>query len=68
MWLEFQIVYKTFIGQELMLVGSTDQLGAGNRQNAVKMIIEDVEAGLWSYQLEIGALECLSYRYFVKDS
>ena len=49
MTVRFQIIYKTHIGQVLMLLGSVPELGDGNRENACKMSLIDAESGLWEY-------------------
>jgi 4-alpha-glucanotransferase len=67
MLVQFQVIYKTHIGQVVMLIGSVPELGSGNRQNACLMSLIDAESGLWVYQFESESAIDFSYRYFVKD-
>ena len=67
MLVQFQVIYKTHIGQVVMLIGSAPELGGGNRQNACLMSLIDAESGLWVYQFESESATDFSYRYFVKD-
>jgi len=67
MLLQFQIEFKTFPGQQLMVVGSLPALGEGNPQNACSMSLINVEIGTWSLKIEVGEGEDFAYRYFVKD-
>ncbi len=68
MLIHFQIEYKTFSGQELMLTGSLPELGEGLTQNAQLMSLKNVHSGLWVFQLELSVTIGFTYRYFVKDS
>ena len=67
MTVRFQIIYKTHIGQVVMLVGSVPELGDGNRENACTMLLIDAESGLWEYRFNPANAVDFSYRYFVKD-
>jgi 4-alpha-glucanotransferase len=68
MLVQFQIIYKTHVGQELMIVGSLPELGAGLQQNAKLMSLENSETFLWVFQIELKSETGFTYRYFVKDS
>jgi len=67
MLVQFQIVYRTHIGQELMLAGSIPELGDGIPQYAHKMLLQDVNSGLWHFEIELNNDVDFTYRYFVKD-
>jgi hypothetical protein len=67
MLVQFQIIYKTHLGQELVLVGSTPELGENSVANAPKMTLLDPDSGLWTYCAELDAVSGFSYRYYVKD-
>ncbi|MFA5973841.1 MAG: 4-alpha-glucanotransferase [Lentimicrobiaceae bacterium] len=67
MLIQFQVIYKTHIGQQLVIVGSIPELGNGRRQDAPLMTLKDVITGLWIFQVELSSLTDFSYRYFVKD-
>jgi 4-alpha-glucanotransferase len=67
MLVQFQIVYKTHIGQTLMLVGSLPELGASLPQDAKLMSLKNFQSELWVFQMEIHEPTDFSYRYFVKD-
>jgi len=67
MLVQFHVVYKTHIGQVLMLVGSIPELGSGNRQQAVVMSLSNASSGLWVYQFESDSAAGFSYRYVVRD-
>ena len=68
MWIKFQVIYKTFIGQELMLVGSIDRLEPVTGKMQCRWSLKMPKTGLWSYELEYSSPEKFSYRYFVNDS
>jgi len=67
MLVTFQIIYKTFPGQQLLIAGSLTELGGGNPGNACLMILKDVSEGLWTYALEVSPGDDFTYRYYVKD-
>ncbi|MFZ4548232.1 MAG: 4-alpha-glucanotransferase [Bacteroidales bacterium] len=67
MLVQFQIIYKTHLGQELVLVGSIPELGENSVENAKKMTLLDPDSGLWAYSTELEGISGFSYRYFVKD-
>ena len=67
MLVNFQIEYRTHIGQELMIVGSAPELGSGLPQNACLMSLKDVATGRWVFQAELSGDAGFTYRYFVKD-
>lgn len=67
MVLKFQIRYKTHPGQHLLVAGSLQELGDGKPGNAPFMVLQDVNSGLWVYEVETGKTEKFSYRYFVRD-
>ncbi|MFZ4549053.1 MAG: carbohydrate-binding module family 20 domain-containing protein, partial [Bacteroidales bacterium] len=67
MLVQFQIIYKTHLGQEMVLVGSIPELGENVLEKAQKMTLLDPISGLWAYSAELGAISDFSYRYFVKD-
>ena len=67
MLVQFQVIYKTHIGQQLTIVGSIPELGSGSQQNAKLMMLKDALTGLWVYQVELNSVSNFHYRYFVKD-
>ncbi len=67
MLLQFQIEFKTFPGQQMMVVGSLPALGEGNPQNACTMSLINIQVGTWFYRMEVVGGEDFTYRYFVKD-
>ncbi len=67
MLVQFQVVYKTHIGQSLMLLGSVPELGSGSRADACLMSLISIESGLWSFDLEFSTASDFTYRYVVKD-
>lgn len=67
MLVQFQIVYKTHIGQQLMLVGSVPELGIGLQQDALMMSLVNAQSGLWAIRVELDPATGFNYRYFVKD-
>lgn len=67
MQLQFKIYYKTFPGQQLMIVGSIPELGTGNIDQAMFMNLDDANTGMWTLTLDGLAAADFTYRYFVKD-
>ncbi|NLX29539.1 MAG: 4-alpha-glucanotransferase [Bacteroidales bacterium] len=67
MLIEFQIEYKTWYGQQLMIVGSLPVLGSGSVEKAVAMEYLPVNGGMWRYRLETGEEESFRYRYIVRN-
>lgn len=67
MKVQFQVIYKTHIGQMLMLVGSVPGLGSGDRNKAAIMSLIDSESGLWVGETELKTALDFTYRYVVKD-
>lgn len=63
----FQIEYKTFPGQQVMVMGSLPGLGSCEYQHAATMNLANVKAGLWTLHLEVENSIEFSYRYVVKD-
>jgi len=68
MIVQFQLVYKTHMGQELMLLGSIPELGNGRQKDALPMRLDKVLDGLWIAEVEVNWRTAFSYRYFVKDT
>ena len=68
MLIRFQIDYKTWFGQHLMIVGSLPQLGSGSPANAVPMDYIDNSDGKWSFWLETEGEAAFRYRYIVRDT
>ena len=67
MLVQFQISYKTHIGQEMMIVGSNAELGIGSKECAKLMVLKNAEAGTWVFLIEISSEAEFTYRYFVRD-
>ena len=67
MLIQFQIEFKTFPGQQLMIVGSLPALGNGNQNDAQAMSLEDISTGRWTFRFENKNDGDFTYRYFVKD-
>jgi 4-alpha-glucanotransferase len=67
MVVHFQIEYKTFSGQQLMLVGSIPELGAGLLRDAKPMSLKNTSSFLWIFQLELDSVAGFTYRYFLRD-
>jgi 4-alpha-glucanotransferase len=67
MIIQFQIEYKTWYGQQIMLLGSIPQLGNGKKENAVSMVYQENSHGIWTFRIETGQNSAFSYRYFLKD-
>ena len=67
MLLQFQIEYKTFFGQQLMISGSHHALGLGIREKALPMRIIEPTEGIWIGRINIDPGESFSYRYFIKE-
>lgn len=63
----FQIEYRTYFGQQLMITGSHPLLGNGNKENAAIMTLIDPEEGIWRFPMNIEDGETFHYRYFVKE-
>jgi 4-alpha-glucanotransferase len=67
MFIQFQIEYKTWPGQQIMLSGSLTQLGSGKMEEAVPMEYVEYSNGIWKYQIETDEKTTFNYRYFLKD-
>jgi 4-alpha-glucanotransferase len=67
MTVEFQIFYKTFPGQQPIVVGSIPTLGKGNLEKAKMMTLSDIETGLWICRIDLKTVVDFTYRYYVKD-
>ncbi len=67
MLVQFQVIYKTHIGQQLTITGSIPELGNGSQQNAKSMTLKDALTGLWFFEVKLSSETEFSYRYFVKD-
>ena len=67
MLVQFQVIYKTHIGQQLAVGGSIPELGNGNQKNAQLMTLKNAISGLWVFQVNLSSPTDFSYRYFVKD-
>ncbi len=68
MVIEFQIEYKTWFGQQLMLVGSHPLLGSGSEEKATAMEYSPGDGGLWRFRLEASELVPFHYRYFIRNN
>ncbi len=68
MLIQFQIEYKTFFGQQLMLTGSHPELGGDDREKAVPMRYREHSEGIWTYNMVTGGDEAFRYRYFLRDN
>jgi 4-alpha-glucanotransferase len=68
MIIQFQIEYKTYYGQRMMICGSLQQLGDGNREQAVAMEYVENSYGLWRLQIESDEISAFNYRYFIRDT
>ena len=68
MLIEFQIAYKTWYGQQLMIVGSHPLLGSGSMNMAVAMDYSPENGGLWRFRLETPEEVSFHYRYFIRNS
>ena len=67
MQVQFQIEYRTYFGQQLMISGSHKALGEGNRDSAAKMLMTDPDAGIWIFTMDVEPGEIFSYRYFIRE-
>lgn len=67
MHIQFQIEYKTYFGQQLMICGSHHAIGEGIRENALPMKIIDPTEGIWICSINIEPGKSFSYRYFIKE-
>lgn len=67
MLLQFQIEYKTYYGQQLMISGSLPRLGNGKREEAAAMFYQENSDGIWILQVETEILTGFHYRYFIRD-
>ena len=67
--IEFNIHYKTYFGQILVVCGNCPQLGNGTVENAPEMTITDIESGLWQLNIEFeNKTKIIQYKYYVKES
>jgi 4-alpha-glucanotransferase len=67
MLIQFQIGYKTFYGQQVMLSASLPQLGGGDREEAIAMRYVPQSDGIWTYLIRTESLAPFEYRYFLKE-
>jgi 4-alpha-glucanotransferase len=67
MTLRFQIEYKTWFGQQMMLSGSLPELGKNRADKALQMVLKDVQAGIWMLEIQIPKSKAFSYRYFISE-
>lgn len=67
MLVQFQIEFKTFPGQQLMIATSLPDMDDSSKQSTYMMILQNPHIGLWTFQIEMPAVTDFSYRYFVKD-
>ncbi|NVO18399.1 MAG: 4-alpha-glucanotransferase [Bacteroidetes bacterium] len=67
MLINFQVEYKTFPGQNLIMVGSIKELGYNEPSKGKYLILKEVNSGIWELKLELKAAADFSYRYMVKD-
>ncbi|MHC1706512.1 MAG: 4-alpha-glucanotransferase [Bacteroidales bacterium] len=67
MFIRFQIEYKTYFGQQLLLSGSLPQLGDEIPEKAAAMTLSDISSGTWTFDLELTEEVSFTYRYLVKD-
>jgi 4-alpha-glucanotransferase len=67
MLIQFQIAYRTFFGQQIMLTGSLMHLGAGEREEAIAMHYVPHSDGIWTYLIRTDSLAPFEYRYFLKE-
>lgn len=67
MLIRFSIDFKTKWGQELYILGSSNELGNNNLCNAYKMICK--EGSTWIGEIKCSAIRerVISYKYFVKE-
>ncbi len=68
MLIQFQIEYRTYFGQQVMISGSLPQLGDGKREHAVAMIYSENSYGIWRFQIETGIKTNFNYRYFIREN
>ncbi len=68
MLLSFEIEYKTWLGQQMMIVGSLPELGGGLRELARPLEYSPGSGGLWTFRLEVAADAAFTYRYFIRDN
>jgi 4-alpha-glucanotransferase len=67
MLIQFQITYRTFFGQQIMLTGSLPQLGSGERVEAVTMHYMANSDGIWTYLIRTDGNTAFDYRYFLRN-
>lgn len=67
MLLYFQIEYKTYFGQQVMLTGTHPSLGNGDRDKAVTMNLIEPETGLWMFSINAEPGKAFTYRYFIRE-
>ncbi len=68
MLIEFRIAYKTWFGQELMIVGSHPLLGSGSPEKAAVMVYSPENGGMWSFFLDITDHVPFHYRYLIRNN
>lgn len=67
MQVQFQIEYRTYFGQQVMMSGTHLSLGNGDREKAAVMQITDPAAGIWTLTLDVDPGERFTYRYFIQE-
>ncbi len=68
MLIEFQIKYKTWYGQQLMILGSHPLLGSCSAEKAPAMDYSPENGGMWSFRMETAEEFLFRYRYFIRNS
>lgn len=67
MLIRFEIEYKTWMGQQMMIAGSFPGPGGGLSGEALPMQYAEGTAGVWFFLLEAGPGISFSYRYYLRD-
>lgn len=68
MLIQFQIEYRTYFGQQMMISGSLPQLGNVKREHAVAMNYSENSNGIWRFQIETAVKKDFNYRYFIRNN
>ncbi|MDD2565046.1 MAG: CBM20 domain-containing protein, partial [Salinivirgaceae bacterium] len=65
--IEFNIQYKTYFGEVLIISGKCPELGDSSLEKAPKMVLIDPERGLWKCNILFPNNTCsIEYKYYVK--
>jgi len=67
MKLTFEIQYKTFIGQQLLLSIPSVNEETNNKESILQMKLINQELGIWQYTYETQNNVDIEYRYIVRD-